>query len=242
MRSRNMLEGPLLSNIIGYTIPIILTGFLQLLFNAADLIIVGRFCGELSVAAVGNCGSISMLIVNLFIGLSVGTTVAVAHSIGAGSPEAVSHTVHTAVPTAIVSGIIVAIVGVFGNKTFLTMMGTPDTVLPLSSLYMKIYFMGMPFIMLYNFCASILRATGDTKTPLFLLSMSGVINVGLNDGFLRCSHDHFRTGGLRYPYRLDRYHLPAAELPHTPVSVCILYRFLGGNLCMPDDRILYHLP
>ncbi|MBR2851881.1 MAG: polysaccharide biosynthesis C-terminal domain-containing protein, partial [Anaerotignum sp.] len=180
MRSRNMLEGPLLGNIIGYTIPIILTGFLQLLFNAADLIIVGRYCGEISVAAVGNCGSISMLIVNLFIGLSVGTTVAVAHSIGAGSPEAVSHTVHTAVPTAIVSGIIVAIVGVFGNKTFLTMMGTPDTVLPLSSIYMKIYFMGMPFIMLYNFCASILRATGDTKTPLFLLSMSGVINVGLN--------------------------------------------------------------
>ena len=180
MRSRNMLEGPLLGNIIGYTIPIILTGFLQLLFNAADLIIVGRYCGEISVAAVGNCGSISMLIVNLFIGLSVGTTVAVAHSIGAGSPEAVSHTVHTAVPTAILSGIIVAIVGVFGNKTFLTMMGTPDTVLPLSSIYVKIYFMGMPFIMLYNFCASILRATGDTKTPLFLLSMSGVINVGLN--------------------------------------------------------------
>ncbi|MBQ9092347.1 MAG: MATE family efflux transporter [Anaerotignum sp.] len=180
MRNRTMLEGPLLSNIITYTIPIILTGFLQLLFNAADLIIVGRYCGELSVAAVGNCGSLSMLIINLFIGLSVGTTVTVAHAIGAGNREKVSHTVHTAVPTAIVSGIIVAIIGVCGNKTFLTMMGTPDTVLPLSSLYMKIYFMGMPFIMVYNFCASILRATGDTKTPLFLLALSGVINVGLN--------------------------------------------------------------
>lgn len=180
MRSRNMLEGPLLGNIISYTIPIILTGFLQLLFNAADLIIVGRFCGEISVAAVGNCSSLSMLIVNLFIGLSVGTTVAVAHSIGAGSAEEVSHTVHTALPTAIVSGIIVAIIGVFGNKTFLTLMGTPETVLPLSSLYMKIYFMGMPFIMVYNFCASILRATGDTKSPLFLLALAGVINVGLN--------------------------------------------------------------
>ena len=180
MRNRNMLEGPLLGSIISYTIPIILTGFLQLLFNAADLIIVGRYCGELSVAAVGNCGSISMLIVNLFVGLSVGTSVTVAHAIGAGSREDISHTIHTALPTAIVSGVIVAIIGVFGNRTFLTMMGTPDTVLPLSSIYMKIYFMGMPFIMVYNFCASILRATGDTKSPLILLTMAGVINVGLN--------------------------------------------------------------
>ena len=180
MRNRNMLEGPLLGSIISYTIPIILTGFLQLLFNAADLIIVGRYCGELSVAAVGNCGSISMLIVNLFVGLSVGTSVTVAHAIGAGSREDISHTIHTALPTAIVSGVIVAIIGVFGNRTFLTMMGTPDTVLPLSSVYMKIYFMGMPFIMVYNFCASILRATGDTKSPLILLTLAGVINVGLN--------------------------------------------------------------
>ena len=180
MRNRNMLEGPLLGSIISYTIPIILTGFLQLLFNAADLIIVGRFCGELSVAAVGNCGSISMLIVNLFVGLSVGTSVTVAHAIGAGSREDISHTIHTALPTAIVSGMIVAIIGVFVNRTFLTMMGTPDTVLPLSSVYMKIYFMGMPFIMVYNFCASILRATGDTKSPLILLTLAGVINVGLN--------------------------------------------------------------
>ena len=180
MRNRNMLEGPLLGSIISYTIPIILTGFLQLLFNAADLIIVGRYCGELSVAAVGNCGSISMLIVNLFVGLSVGTSVTVAHAIGAGSREDISHTIHTALPTAIVSGVIVAIIGVFGNRTFLTMMGTPETVLPLSSVYMKIYFMGMPFIMVYNFCASILRATGDTKSPLILLTLAGVINVGLN--------------------------------------------------------------
>ena len=180
MRNRNMLEGPLLGSIISYTIPIILTGFLQLLFNAADLIIVGRYCGELSVAAVGNCGSISMLIVNLFVGLSVGTSVTVAHAIGAGSREDISHTIHTALPTAIVSGVIVAIIGVFGNRTFLTMMGTPDTVLPLSSIYMKIYFMGMPFIMVYNFRASILRATGDTKSPLILLTLAGVINVGLN--------------------------------------------------------------
>ena len=180
MRNRNMLEGPLLGSIITYTIPIILTGFLQLLFNAADLIIVGRYCGELSVAAVGNCGSISMLIVNLFVGLSVGTSVTVAHAIGAGSREDISHTIHTALPTAIVSGVIVAIIGVFGNRTFLTMMGTPETVLPLSSVYMKIYFMGMPFIMVYNFCASILRATGDTKSPLILLTLAGVINVGLN--------------------------------------------------------------
>lgn len=180
MRSRNMLEGPLLGNMISYTIPIILTGVLQLLFNAADLVIVGRYCGELSVAAVGNCSSLTNLLVNLFIGLSVGTTVAVAHSIGAGSPEAVSHTVHTALPTALVSGLVVGFIGVTFSETFLQMMDTPETVLPLSALYMKIYFLGMPFTMVYNFSASILRATGDTKSPLILLAMAGVINVVLN--------------------------------------------------------------
>lgn len=176
----NMLEGPLLSNIILYTIPIILTSLLQLLFNAADLVVVGRYCGELSVAAVGNCGSITNLIVNLFIGISVGTGVTVAHALGANKTETVHRLIHTALPTAIVSGLIVTIIGVGFAKNFLQLMNTPDTVLPLSTVYMRIYFAGAVFIMVYNFCASILRAAGDTKSPLIYLSIAGVINVVLN--------------------------------------------------------------
>ncbi len=179
-KERNMLEGPLLRNIISYTIPIILTGLLQLLFNAADLIVVGRFCGSISVAAVGASGSITNLIVNLFIGLSVGTSVTVAHAIGANDEKAVHRTVHTALPTAIVCGLVITVIGVMFSESFLRMMNTPESVLPLSSLYMQIYFAGSIFMMVYNFCASILRAAGDTKSPLIFLCIAGVINVILN--------------------------------------------------------------
>ena len=148
------------------------TGVLQLLFNAADLIIVGQFCGSISVAAVGATGSITYLIVNLFIGLSVGTGVAVAQALGAGDNKKVHHAIHTAIPTALVSGVILTIVGVSFSETFLIWMGTPSDVLPLSALYMKIYFAGIIFMMLYNFCSSILRAAGDTKSPLIFLTIA----------------------------------------------------------------------
>ena len=137
-----MLEGRILPSVISYTIPIILTSLLQLLFNAADLIIVGRFCGELSVAAVGNSGSITNLTVNLFIGLSVGTGVTVAQALGAGRTEDVRRAVHTALPAALVSGVVVTVVGILGTETFLRLMDTPETVLPLSAIYMKICFGG----------------------------------------------------------------------------------------------------
>ena len=175
-----MLSGPLLPNIILYTIPIILTSLLQLLFNAADLIIVGRFCGSVSVAAVGATGSITNLMVNFFVGLSVGAGVTVAHALGSREDTVVHNTVHTALPTALISGIILTVVGVCFSGTFLHWMGTPDTVLPLSSLYMKIYFSGITFTMVYNFCAAILRAAGDTKSPLIYLSFAGLVNVVLN--------------------------------------------------------------
>ena len=178
--NRTMLEGPLFQNIILYTIPIILTSVLQLLFNAADLVVVGRFCGSVSVAAVGATGAITNLIVNLFIGLSVGAGVTVAHGLGGEDDESVFRTVHTAVPTAIVSGLFLTVVGVTMSERFLIWMGTPDNVLVLSSLYMKIYFAGMTFSMVYNYCASILRAAGDTKSPLVFLALSGVVNVVLN--------------------------------------------------------------
>ena len=176
----DMLQGPLLSGIILYTIPIILTSVLQLLFNAADLVVVGRFCGSMSVAAVGATNSLTNLLVNFFIGLSVGAGVGVAHGLGSRENTVVHRTIHTAIPTALLCGIFLTVVGVSFSPTFLTWMGTPERVLPLSAVYMKIYFSGVTFTMLYNFCAAILRAAGDTKSPLIYLSLAGVINVVLN--------------------------------------------------------------
>lgn len=176
----NMTEGPLLKNIIIYSVPIILTGLLQLLFNAADLVVVGRFSGSVSVAAVGACGAIINLIVNLFIGISVGTGVTVAHAIGAKNNKEIHNSVHTAIPTALVSGLIVTVIGMVFCGYFLEMMNTPKDVLPLSTVYMRIYFAGTIFMMVYNFAASILRAAGDTKSPLIFLSIAGVLNVLLN--------------------------------------------------------------
>lgn len=182
--NHSMLDGPLFANIILYTVPIILTSVLQLLFNAADLVIVGRFCGSISVAAVGATSSITNLLVNFFIGLSVGTGVTVAQSIGAENHEGVHRAVHTALPAALVCGIFLTIVGVVFCKTLLKLMGTPENVLKLSSIYMKIYFGGITFSMIYNFSASILRAAGDTRSPLIFLSIAGVINVLLNVVFV----------------------------------------------------------
>lgn len=176
----NMTEGPLLAGIITYTIPIILTSLLQLLFNAADLVVVGRFRGSISVAAVSATGAITNLLVNLFIGLSVGTGVAVAHGLGGRRDEEVHRTVHTAVPTALVGGVLLTLIGIIFSENLLILMKTPVDVLPLSTSYMRIYFGGITFSLLYNFCASILRASGDTKTPLLFLSIAGVVNVLLN--------------------------------------------------------------
>ena len=186
--NRQMLQGPILSNVIRYTIPIILTSWLQLLFNAADLIVVGQFDGSHSLAAVGATGAITNLIVNLFIGLSVGAGVGVAHGLGSGDDEVVHRTIHTAIPAAIISGLFLTVVGVSLSKTFLTWMDTPENILPLSTLYMQIYFGGMTFNMVYNFAASMLRAAGDTQSPLKFLSIAGVTNVVLNFIFVTAFH------------------------------------------------------
>jgi len=178
--NRSLTEGPLIGGIVVYTIPVILTGILQLLFNAADLVVVGRFCGSVSVAAVGATSSLTSLFVNAFIGLSVGAGVAVARAAGAYDDETVHKTVHTAIPAALICGAILTVLGISLSGTVLGLMGTPDNVLPLSAVYMKIYFAGITFNMLYNFAASILRAIGDTRSPLFFLTIAGVVNVILN--------------------------------------------------------------
>lgn len=178
--SSDLTEGPLFKKIILYTIPIILTGVLQLLFNAADLVVVGRYCGSISVAAVGATGALINLIVSLFIGLSVGAGVTVAHGLGAGKNEDVRRTVHTAIPTAIVISVVLTVIGVCGSRFFLMLMGTPDEVIGLSATYMRIYFCGITASMLYNFGSAILRAAGDTKSPLYYLTAAGIVNVILN--------------------------------------------------------------
>ena len=180
IKQKNLTEGPLFKNIILYTIPIILSGLLQIMFNAVDNIVVGRFCGSIYVAAVGATGSIISLFVNVFMGFSVGASVLVAQARGAGDDETVHKTVHTAMPTAFVSGILLTILMLILCEDILRIMETPEEVLPLSATYLKIYFCGIVFSLLYNFASGILRALGDTKRPLIFLAIAGVINFILN--------------------------------------------------------------
>lgn len=174
----DMTEGALLPKVLLFSLPLIASGILQLLFNAADMVVVGRFAGKEYLAAVGSTGSLINLMVNVFIGLSVGGSVAVAKAFGANDPAAVHRSVHTAMSLAIIAGLLVGLIGFVFCRPLLRLMDNP--VLDLASTYMKIYFLGMPFNMIYNFGASILRAVGDTRRPLFYLTIAGVVNVFLN--------------------------------------------------------------
>lgn len=186
--SMDMCSGPILKKIILYTLPIIATGILQLLFNAADLVVVGQFCGSIYVAAVGSTGSLINLITNLFMGLSIGAGASVAHAIGAKDDEETHKIIHTALPIAAICGVILTFVGVFGAHRLLKLMSTPDNVLALSSTYLKIYFLGITATLIYNFGAAILRAAGDTRGPLIYLTISGVVNIVLNIFFVTVFH------------------------------------------------------
>ncbi len=178
----DMTEGPLFGKILFFAIPLMLSGILQQLYNAADVAVVGSFAvsREVSLAAVGSTGSLTNLIVNLFIGLSVGTSVAVSHALGAKNDDDVDKVVHTSILTSLIGGVIVTIIGLTLAEPLLSLMGTPDTVLPSAALYMRIIFLGMPAQMLYNYGAAILRAKGDTKRPLYILAGTGLVNVALN--------------------------------------------------------------
>lgn len=176
----DMCNGPLLGKIMIFYIPLMLSGILQLLFNAADIVVVGRFAGNEALAAVGSTSSLTNLIVNLFIGLSVGANVLVARFYGAKQDGELKETVQTAVGTALAGGIILIFLGFFLSKPALGWMGTPEDVINHSVLYMRIYFAGMPFMMAYNFGSAVLRAVGDTKRPLYYLLIAGVVNVVLN--------------------------------------------------------------
>lgn len=175
-----MCNGSILDKLISFSIPLMLSGILQLLFNAVDIIVVGRFTGSEALAAVGSTTALINVFVNFFIGISLGSNVLAARFYAAGKDQEMSETVHTAITLALISGVVMGIVGVVSAKGALQLMDTPDNVLNLSTLYMRIYFVGMPFFMLYNYGAAILRAVGDTKRPLLFLIVSGATNVVLN--------------------------------------------------------------
>ncbi len=176
----DMCNGPLLKKVLQFAFPLMLTGILQLLYNAADIIVVGRFAGKTALAAVSSTGSLINLVVNLFMGLSVGASVAVARRYGAGDYAGVNRVLHTAFTLSVISGIFVGIVGLSLSRTLLEMMGSPDDVIDQATLYLRIYFVGIPCAMIYNYSAAALRAIGDTKRPLYYLSISGAVNVILN--------------------------------------------------------------
>ena len=176
----DMVHGPLLKNMWIFALPIIAMNLLQLLFNAADMVVVGRFSGSGALGAVGATGALINLLVNLFMGLSVGTSVIVAQDYGANRPADVSRSVHTSIAVSAIGGIAVGILGFVLCRPLLHMMGTPEDIMDLAVLYMRIYFVGMPANMVYNFGAAVLRAVGDSRHPMYYLVISGIVNVVLN--------------------------------------------------------------
>ena len=184
----DMCHGPLFGKLIRFSIPLVLSGILQLLFNAADIIVVGRFAGSQSLAAVGSTSSLINLLVNLFLGLSVGANVLVGRYYGAKDGKHLQQTIHTSILLSLVSGTFLAILGILIVRPLLELMGTPEDVLGLAALYMRIYFVGMPVVLLYNFASAILRAVGDTRRPLLYLSGAGCLNIVLNLFFVIVLH------------------------------------------------------
>lgn len=175
-----MCNGTIMDKLVSFSLPLMLSGILQLMFNAVDVIVVGRFAGSQALAAVGSTTALINMFVNLFMGISLGTNVLAARFFAAGKDRQMSETVHTSIAFAAISGIVMVFVGIFFSKFALELMATPADVIEQSTLYMRIYFLGMPFFMLYNYGAAILRAVGDTKRPLIFLIISGVINAVLN--------------------------------------------------------------
>lgn len=184
----DMTTGALLPKMLRFALPLMLSSLLQLLFNAADVAVVGKFAGDNSLAAVGSTSSLINLMTNLFLGLSIGANVLSAKYIGAGDKERTGKVVHTAITVSVLSGLILTLIGVIFAPQILTLMKSPKGVIDLAALYLRIYFLGMPAMMLYNFGSSLLRSKGDTKRPLYYLSAAGVLNVVLNLVFVIVFH------------------------------------------------------
>ena len=222
-RSADLTSGPMLQKIILFSIPLAASSILQLLFNAADVVVVGRFAGSTALAAVGSNGSLINLLVNLFVRLSLGANVVAARCFGAKDDRGVQDTVQTSVTLGLVSGVLLAVVGFFAARGLLELMSCPEDVIDLSALYLKIYFIGMPMTMLYNFSSALLRAVGDTKRPLYCLAAAGIINVVLNLVFV-------------IGFSMSVAGVALATIISQTVSACMVTRML-----MKEEGALHHL-
>ena len=176
----DMCNGSIMDKLISFSLPLMLSSILQLMFNAVDIIVVGRFSGRQALAAVGSTTALINIFTNLFIGISLGANVLAARYFAAGRDKEMSEAVHTAITLALISGIMMAFIGIGASGFALRLMDTPSDVIGQSAIYMRIYFMGMPFFMLYNYGAAILRAVGDTKRPLLFLIAAGMADVALD--------------------------------------------------------------
>lgn len=184
----DMCQGPLAGKILLFALPLMASSILQLLFNAADVVVVGWFVGKEALAAVGSNTSLINLLINLFVGLSVGTNVVVARDLGAGRHEDVNRSIHTSITLSLLSGVFMLVFGVVMARQLLVWMSSPTDVIDLATVYLRIYFLGMPANLLYNFGAAILRAQGDTQRPLYFLTAAGVTNALLNLFFVIVCH------------------------------------------------------
>lgn len=180
VKNMDLLTGSIWDKILKFAVPLAASSIFQQLFNSADVAVVGKFAGDKALAAVGANTFVINLMVNLFVGLSIGANVVVANALGERSPRSVSRGVHTAVAVSLVCGILLALVGIIFAHPILSLISTPEDIIDAAALYFKIYFVGMPFIMLYNFCAALLRSKGDTKRPFYVLLVAGAINLVLN--------------------------------------------------------------
>lgn len=226
----DMVNGGILKKLLLFTIPLMCSSILQLLFNAADVIVVGRFAGDNSLAAVGSNGALINLMTNVFMGLSIGGNVLAARDYGSGDDEELSRTVHTAMLLSIVSGVILTIVGVVFAPQLLRIMKTPENILPLASLYLRIYFMGMTAMMIYNFGSALLRSVGDTKRPLYYLMIAGVINVILNMVFV-------------IPLQMDVAGVALATVISQCISAFLILRCMmreQGGICLIPAKLRIH--
>ncbi len=230
-----MCEGPLFSKIWIFTVPLILSGLLQLLFNAVDMIVAGRYVGKEALAAIGSTSSLINLLTNVFIGLSTAANVLVARFFGSGREDDVQETVHTSIALSFITGIIMTVLGIAVAPKLLVLMGTHESVLPMATLYTRIYFLGMPVLMLYNFGAAILRAIGDTKRPLYYLTISGAINAICNVIFIVVFH--MGVDGVAYATVLSQAISAVLTLRCLMVSdEC--YRFEFKKLHIYKDKFL----
>ena len=233
--SMNMCEGPLFSKIWIFTIPLILSGLLQLLFNAVDMIVAGRYVGKEALAAIGSTSSLINLLTNVFIGLSTAANVLVARFFGSGRENDVQETVHTSIALSFITGIIMTVLGIAVAPKLLVLMGTHESVLPMATLYTRIYFLGMPVLMIYNFGAAILRAIGDTKRPLYYLTISGAINAICNVIFIVVFH--MGVDGVAYATVLSQT-ISAVLTLRCLITSDECYRFEFKKLHIYKDKFL----